>query len=694
MRRVRDSEKGQALVLVLCMMLVVLVMSLVLIALVRSGFTLGAEHTSNDTSRYIAESGVYQYLWQLNQDSHFWEDSPNNPLNSSVCVAVYKDPSQISGYFQLFIVPPSIAQPYVTLRSTGWLAINNANPLNPAPPANSMEMTTVEVQLTRKEFTNFVDFCNDTVVPAGYGYPNDPGGGDFKATGDIVHGPYKTNGMLRTWGTPVFMQSVYYGTSWYNQSGGPPYFDLDPDPGVSTSPWPQQASGYTMPSSNSQLITWAQTDDAYYAISAKGQSDPSLHIACFPGRSCIYLHVVGGVGEFDITYYDPNYPGGARYVSKTNLTYPPSGVIYINGSFTTNLLDNSHKWDPSYGNAFVSGTVHGQLTIASANDIYITPYDPTHPFSQSSTYYTGQTINGTRLAGGVMYDQQLTGNPTTDTNNPDLLGLIPNYNLRILGSDWPDSNTSDPNWPYPSNANPTLDYQTTNTDTVHGDDINPNTSYTFDSLNQKDNVTAPDITVQAAVMSVNGVFDAEGWNGFPGINGNNGSPYAVWQASEGTYNWLGGTGIKGHMDYTGSYALSQDGYFAEYTYVQDHGYAENDYYDTRLLYELPPHFLEPQNTGWEIGYWHSIPTGITLSPATLPTAKVSTSYSQAITAVGGTPPYTYYLESGSLLPPGLSLNANVLSGTPTQAGTFNFTIAAVDQNGFVGSLAYTMVVTN
>jgi hypothetical protein len=125
--------------------------------------------------------------------------------------------------------------------------------------------------------------------------------------------------------------------------------------------------------------------------------------------------------------------------------------------------------------------------------------------------------------------------------------------------------------------------------------------------------------------------------------------------------------------------------------VQDHGYGENDYYDTRLLYELPPHFLEPLNTGWEIGYWHSIPTAITLSPTTLPPVQISTSYSQAITAVGGTPPYTYYLASGSL-PPGLGLSTTgVLSGTPTQAGTFNFTVAAVDQNGFIGSYAYALV---
>ena len=34
------------------------------------------------------------------------------------------------------------------------------------------------------------------------------------------------------------------------------------------------------------------------------------------------------------------------------------------------------KFDPRYGNVSVSGELDGELTIAAANDIYITGYDP------------------------------------------------------------------------------------------------------------------------------------------------------------------------------------------------------------------------------------------------------------------------------------------------------------------------------
>jgi hypothetical protein len=48
-------------------------------------------------------------------------------------------------------------------------------------------------------------------------------------------------------------------------------------------------------------------------------------------------------------------------------------------------------------------------------------------------------------------------------------------------------------------------------------------------------------------------------------------------------------------------------------------------------------------------------------------------------ASSGTPPYTWSVTSGSSLPPGLSLStAGVLSGTPSAAGNFSFTVTVSD----------------
>ncbi|ATQ44118.1 putative Ig domain-containing protein [Caulobacter mirabilis] len=85
---------------------------------------------------------------------------------------------------------------------------------------------------------------------------------------------------------------------------------------------------------------------------------------------------------------------------------------------------------------------------------------------------------------------------------------------------------------------------------------------------------------------------------------------------------------------------------------------------------------------------------ITVGPASLPAAATAASYSQTFTASGGTAPYSFSLPSGA--PPiGMSLNsAGAFSGTPTAAGTYNFTIRATDTHGFTGDRAYTVVVAD
>jgi len=80
---------------------------------------------------------------------------------------------------------------------------------------------------------------------------------------------------------------------------------------------------------------------------------------------------------------------------------------------------------------------------------------------------------------------------------------------------------------------------------------------------------------------------------------------------------------------------------------------------------------------------------ITISPPTLlaspiagalTTGTVGTAYSSVtLSTSGGANPYTYAVTTGSL-PAGLSLSAGVISGTPTAAGTSNFTITATDSS--------------
>lgn len=100
-------------------------------------------------------------------------------------------------------------------------------------------------------------------------------------------------------------------------------------------------------------------------------------------------------------------------------------------------------------------------------------------------------------------------------------------------------------------------------------------------------------------------------------------------------------------------------------------------------------------TGDRTYTWVINPPVITLSPTSLGAGQVGAAYSQSVSASGGTAPYTYTASAG--LPAGLTLSTGgVLSGTPTAAGTFNFSIDAQDSttggSGFSGSQNYTVTI--
>jgi hypothetical protein len=84
---------------------------------------------------------------------------------------------------------------------------------------------------------------------------------------------------------------------------------------------------------------------------------------------------------------------------------------------------------------------------------------------------------------------------------------------------------------------------------------------------------------------------------------------------------------------------------------------------------------------------------ITVNPATLPIGTTGVVYpNQTLFASSGTPPYIFSISTGSL-PPGMSLSqTGVLSGRPTDDGTFNFTVSARDANGCIGTRSYSLII--
>lgn len=85
---------------------------------------------------------------------------------------------------------------------------------------------------------------------------------------------------------------------------------------------------------------------------------------------------------------------------------------------------------------------------------------------------------------------------------------------------------------------------------------------------------------------------------------------------------------------------------------------------------------------------------LTISPSTIAAASANVAYSQQLMVTGGAPPYTWSPQTA--LPAGLNLDpaSGLLSGTPTQAGTFVFTVGVRDSIGQQATANYSLVVNS
>jgi hypothetical protein len=85
--------------------------------------------------------------------------------------------------------------------------------------------------------------------------------------------------------------------------------------------------------------------------------------------------------------------------------------------------------------------------------------------------------------------------------------------------------------------------------------------------------------------------------------------------------------------------------------------------------------------------------GLGITCGNPPDGQIGVAYSHTFPAGGGIAPLTFSIIAGSL-PGGLILNAatGLVSGTPTSAGTFAFTVQVQDALGAVNSVACSIVV--
>ena len=91
-------------------------------------------------------------------------------------------------------------------------------------------------------------------------------------------------------------------------------------------------------------------------------------------------------------------------------------------------------------------------------------------------------------------------------------------------------------------------------------------------------------------------------------------------------------------------------------------------------------------------YTVSISSQLSITTSTLPNGTVGSGYSATLAATGGTAPYTWSIASGGL-PAGLSLGTTgTISGTPTTAANYTFSVTATDSAGLKTMCSYSMAI--
>lgn len=575
-----SSNSGIALPMAVMIIAIISLLGFAAVYLVDSQTVMTSEYKNQESAFYYAEAGIHDYIWQMNQDPYFYIDTGEISSNYGKGYYVVK-------YVNTSSDPGQPGKKLITIRSTGWTQ------------ENPHKRATIEATLKLRSFSEYMIFTNyegtqAVATPKNYAsstYDSLRGNWTMWKTGETASGPIHTNDTVHIMATdrgtgPTFNGRVTYSNHMKvydsSQEIPPTLYCLDDN---------KYNDGHISPKYNGGKPTWTPKMDL--PVDNKSLKTLAQKSGLYlQGRTCIYLD---GDKIIYTNHKDPD-PIKRAEIPKTlkpgDDLYPANGVIYVDN------LGGSSKWDLKRGNAFISGKLSGRLTVAAANDIYITGSNPTN-YSTSSKGYS---------EGGIYYVNS-SGQITHSLDSRAMLGLIANGNIYVLHTGWPSSSGGQH-------------------DNISGNDcwfVAPNNLY-----------------IDAVLFSVTGSFSLENYNqneppssGSTTLQEHLGKIYLYGSLIQNTENYIGRyaksalnqnryvyVSGKGWKYVTIKYETNKyyphgiydpaNGYFPDpdydkiKNYNQTTGYTKNYQFDQRLLNISPPHIMDPEKGGWVLVNWQKI----------------------------------------------------------------------------------------
>ncbi len=380
-RTIRD-EAGIAMIVVMAVVMILTFTTIAIFTQAVQQLPLARHDQDHETALAAAEAGVDDYLNHLNQNSNYWVYNAGNP------------PPDGNQAFSSWVAVPGPADNNETFRydvNTAQTAATGTIYLTSSGQSRNV-IRTVKVGVRRQGFLDFLYLTDYEIVdPALSGNPttceyrawqwnpNINNYGPDTSNCSIVYwtdlavlnGPVHTNDGLYVCGAPQFNgdTDTYYNSPTAQSVNGSTHFG---GPGVVLNPLgctnapvfkrlSDPASGADLPFPPANTAIRTQADGT---VGGTG--------CLYTGPTTIVLHNTGNVGFMDVTSpaTKSTNPGCGP---GNNLSLPPNGVIYVQ-------TVPSSAADPNYsacvgagcnGDATVNGTLAGQLTIASQNDIII-----------------------------------------------------------------------------------------------------------------------------------------------------------------------------------------------------------------------------------------------------------------------------------------------------------------------------------